>query len=43
MLIEASFKDIYSNVIAGLFEDQIASKIISFIETIKHNPEVAKK
>ncbi|MCZ8021513.1 MAG: DEAD/DEAH box helicase family protein [Cyclobacteriaceae bacterium] len=41
MLFEAPFTDINSNGVAGLFEDKIAAKIISLIETINHNAEVA--
>jgi type I restriction enzyme R subunit len=41
MLFEAPFTDINSTGVAGLFEDQIASKIISLIETINHNAEAA--
>lgn len=41
MLFEAPFTDIHSTGVAGLFEDQIASKIISLIETINHNAEAA--
>ncbi len=41
MLFETPFIDINSNGVAGLFEDQIASKIISLIETINHNAEAA--
>jgi hypothetical protein len=43
MLFEAPFTDINSTGVAGLFEDQIASKIISLIETINHNAEAALK
>lgn len=41
MLFEAPFTDINSNGVAGVFEAQIASKIISLIETINHNAEAA--
>ena len=41
MLFEAPFTDINLTGVAGLFEDQIASKIISLIETINHNAEAA--
>lgn len=41
MLFETPFTDINSNGVAGLFEAQIASKIISLIETINHNAEAA--
>lgn len=41
ILFEAPFTDINMNGIAGLFEEQIASQIISLIETINHNAEAA--
>jgi type I restriction enzyme R subunit len=41
MLFEAPFTDINSNGVAGLFEEQIAAKIISLIDTINHNAEAA--
>ena len=41
MLFEAPFTDINLTGVAGLFEDQIASLIISLIETINHNAEAA--
>jgi type I restriction enzyme R subunit len=41
MLFEAPFTDINSTGVVGLFEDQIASKIISLIETINNNAEAA--
>lgn len=41
MLFEAPFTDINSNGVAGVFEEQIASKIISLIEGINENAEVA--
>ena len=41
MLFEAPFTDINSNGVAGLFDDAIATRIISLIETINHNAEAA--
>jgi type I restriction enzyme R subunit len=41
MLFEAPFTDINSSGVAGLFDEQVATKIISLIETINHNAEVA--
>ena len=41
MLFETPFTDINTTGVAGLFDDQVASKIISLIETINHNAEVA--
>ena len=41
MLFEAPFTDINTNGVAGLFEEIVASKIISLIETINHNAEAA--
>ncbi|MFM9950428.1 MAG: DEAD/DEAH box helicase family protein [Saprospiraceae bacterium] len=41
MLFEAPFTDINSNGVAGLFDDAVATKIISLIETINHNAEAA--
>lgn len=41
MLFESPFTDINSNGVAGLFEAQMASKIISLIEGINHNAEAA--
>jgi type I restriction enzyme R subunit len=41
MLFESPFTDINSNGVAGVFEAQIASKIISLIEIINHNAEAA--
>lgn len=41
MLFESPFTDINSNGVAGLFEEQMATKIISLIEAINHNAEVA--
>jgi type I restriction enzyme R subunit len=41
MLFEAPFTDINSNGVAGLFDNSVATKIISLIETINHNAEAA--
>jgi type I restriction enzyme R subunit len=41
ILFEAPFTDINSNGVAGLFDDTMATKIISLIETINHNAEAA--
>ncbi|HRB93306.1 MAG TPA: type I restriction-modification enzyme R subunit C-terminal domain-containing protein, partial [Chitinophagales bacterium] len=41
ILFEPPFTDINSNGVEGLFEEQIASKIISLIEIINHNAEAA--
>lgn len=41
MLFEAPFTDINAQGVAGLFETPTASKIISLIETLNHNAEVA--
>jgi type I restriction enzyme R subunit len=41
LLFEAPFTDINANGIAGLFDEKVASKIISLIEIINHNAEVA--
>jgi type I restriction enzyme R subunit len=41
ILFEAPFTDINSNGVAGLFDDTVATKIISLIETINHNAEAA--
>ena len=41
MLFESPFTDINSSGVAGLFDEQVATKIISLIETINHNAEVA--
>lgn len=40
-LFESPFTDINSNGVSGLFDDNIASNIISLIETINHNAEAA--
>ncbi|MBP6610561.1 MAG: DEAD/DEAH box helicase family protein [Paludibacter sp.] len=41
MLFEAPFTDINSNGVAGLFDESVATKIISLIEIINHNAEAA--
>jgi type I restriction enzyme R subunit len=41
MLFEAPFTDINTNGVLGLFEEKVASKIISLIEIINHNAEAA--
>ncbi|MBK7234044.1 MAG: hypothetical protein IPH93_17700 [Saprospiraceae bacterium] len=41
MLFESPFTDINSNSVSGLFEEQMAAKIISLIETINHNADAA--
>lgn len=41
MLFEAPFTDINSNGIGGLFDDIAATRIISLLEKISHNAEVA--
>jgi type I restriction enzyme, R subunit len=41
MLFEAPFTDINSNGVAGLFDNSVATKIISLIETINYNAEAA--
>lgn len=41
MLFEAPFTDLNSNGVSGLFDDKIAAKIITLIEKISHNAEVA--
>jgi len=41
MLFESPFTDINSNSVSGLFEEQMAAKIISLIEIINHNAEAA--
>lgn len=41
MLFESSFTDINSNGIGGLFDNAVATKIISLLETINHNAEAA--
>jgi type I restriction enzyme, R subunit len=41
MLFEAPFTDINTNGVAGLFEEKVASKIISLIEIINNNAEAA--
>jgi type I restriction enzyme R subunit len=41
MLFEAPFTDINTTGIAGLFEEKVASKIISLIEIINNNAEAA--
>ncbi len=41
MLFEAPFTDINSNGVSGLFDEKVATKIISLIETINHNAEAA--
>ncbi|HUW07894.1 MAG TPA: DEAD/DEAH box helicase family protein [Williamwhitmania sp.] len=41
MLFDAPFTDISSNGIGGLFDEAIATRIISLIEIINHNAEVA--
>jgi len=40
-LFESPFTDINSNGVSGLFDDNIATNIISLIETINHNAEAA--
>lgn len=41
MLFESPFTDINSNGILGLFDKITSKKIISLIEEINHNAEVA--
>ena len=41
MLFEAPFTDINSNGVSGLFDNNVAAKIVSLINTINHNAEVA--
>jgi type I restriction enzyme R subunit len=41
MLFEAPFTDINANGVSGLFNEKIATRIISLIETINHNAEAA--
>jgi type I restriction enzyme, R subunit len=41
MLFESPFTDINSNGIGGLFDEAVATRIISLIETINHNADVA--
>ncbi len=41
MLFEAPFTDINSNGVSGLFDDVVATRIISLIEGINHTAEVA--
>jgi len=41
MLFEAPFTDINTNGVAGLFEEKVASKIISLIEIINNHSEAA--
>jgi type I restriction enzyme R subunit len=41
MLFETPFTDINSNGVSGLFDDKIATNIISLIETINQNAEAA--
>jgi type I restriction enzyme R subunit len=41
LAFEAPFTDINLEGVAGLFDHAVARKIISLIETINHNAEVA--
>lgn len=41
MLFEAPFTDIHSNGVVGVFDEQVSTKIISLLETVNHNAEVA--
>lgn len=41
LLFESPFTDINSNGVLGLFDENTASRIITLIETVNHNAEVA--
>ena len=41
MLFESPFTDIDSNSVSGLFDYSVATRIISLIETLNQNAEVA--